>query len=119
LQQLQSIYSRLSEGSGAVAFVQGEPGNGKSRLLEATISWARNSGFRVYLARCEQLEQTKTFGPLVEAFGAWPSSNEPDQAAIGRLLFPESGSNVQAQPGVQYRVVEASIDLRNWPPMVL
>jgi predicted ATPase len=47
IETMQQLLRRSAAGSGAVAFVEGEPGVGKSRLLIEAMTIAETLGFQV------------------------------------------------------------------------
>lgn len=56
-------------GRGSVLVVEGEPGIGKSALLEAYVGEARLHGLSVLDAQCDELGRARPFGPLLDALG--------------------------------------------------
>ena len=70
----------------AVVLIEGEAGIGKSRLLEEALESARGRGIRVTAGRAEELQRTRPFSVVADAFGCVRSSPDPRRAAIARLL---------------------------------
>lgn len=54
----------------SVLLFTGEPGIGKTRLLEALLGRAERSGFDVLRARAYEAEMRRPYGPLLDAFSA-------------------------------------------------
>ena len=103
-------------GRRAVVLIEGEPGIGKTRLLDAACQDARGRGVQVVSGRAEELEQTRPFGAMVDAFRCARSSRDPRRAAIGRLLAPDDAGErepitVTSDQGLRFRVVDALADL--------
>jgi len=70
--------------------VSGEPGAGKSRLLERLRSVALEAGFEVLAARAFDLERGRPFGPWIDALGVAPGDLTEAAASGGReRLFDE------------------------------
>jgi class 3 adenylate cyclase len=68
--QLNALSARLSEleaGRGAVVMLRGEPGIGKSRLLEEFADHARQRGAMVLRGACYDGEWQPAYGPFAEA----------------------------------------------------
>jgi predicted ATPase len=68
LDALRRAISAAGDGQGAVAVVLGEPGLGKTRLLEATQGLAEGAGLRVRVARSAELESSFSFGVVRQLF---------------------------------------------------
>ncbi len=84
--------AREDHGRRAV-LISGEPGAGKTRLLERLRSEAEHEGFVVLAARAFDLERGRSFGPFVDALGI--SSEQLAEIAQqgGRaLLFERLGA---------------------------
>ena len=62
LQVLHRVLSRLAHGSGSGVAVVGEPGAGKSALVDAACS--RQEGLRVLRGRCDPLGTPRPLGPF-------------------------------------------------------
>ncbi|MFJ2648001.1 ATP-binding protein [Streptomyces sp. NPDC087420] len=61
-------------GQGAVVFVRGEPGIGKTALLDTLVGQASGQGFTISRAKAEELQQIAPMAPLLAAlrFGSRP-----------------------------------------------
>ena len=95
--------------------IEGESGIGKSRLLSEGLVAARDRGFQLAAGRAEELESTRPFGLLVDAFECFPSSSDPRRAAIAELLTTQVGERgsmtVTTDPSLQFQVVDRFVDL--------
>lgn len=72
--ELVDLASRLDAaraGRGQMVLVYGEPGVGKSRLLEEVRRLAERRGVRRLAARCYELERDLPYAPIVEALGSF------------------------------------------------
>jgi DNA-binding CsgD family transcriptional regulator len=110
LDALRRAMSAAGDGQGAVAVVLGEPGLGKTRLLEASRGLAEEAGLRVRAARGAELESSFPFGvvrqllepPLAELGDVERESAFTGAAGFARALFehPELEANPLAEdPG--------------------
>ncbi|MGH7535535.1 MAG: BREX system ATP-binding domain-containing protein, partial [Gemmatimonadales bacterium] len=97
-------------GRGQVVFVEGEAGIGKSRLVSEAVAAAKDRGFAVFQARCEELERHRPFGTLADALGCQRRAADPARAAIGRLLVADAGE-AAAGLGLRFRAVEEFVEL--------
>lgn len=99
-----------------VVLVEGEAGIGKSRLLAEALDRAGSRGWQIAAARAEELERSRPFGALADAFGCVRGSVDPRRSQIAALLathdhLPQGGVTVSSDQGLQYRVVDAFADL--------
>ena len=113
---LSEALDRVASGRRAVVLIEGEAGIGKTRLLDAALEDALGRGMQVAAGRAEELERTRPFGPVADAFGCARSSHDPRRAAIGDLLATGGGRErnpitVTSDPGLRFRVVDALADL--------
>src|ERR1700722_18903109 len=113
---LGEALDRVASGRPAVVLIEGEAGIGKTRLLDETLAVARAGGMHVAAGRAEELEQTRPFGLVADAFGCARSSPDPRRAAIGELLAARGGAEqvpitVTSDPGLRFRAVDAFADL--------
>jgi hypothetical protein len=82
------LVHRAAAGEACVAFVEGPPGIGKTRLLNEVRQMVADSGFRVLLARGGELEREFPFGVVRQLF-------EPvlvDEEARARALAGAAGA---------------------------
>jgi DNA-binding CsgD family transcriptional regulator/tetratricopeptide (TPR) repeat protein len=106
----------LASGRQAITFIEGEAGIGKTRLLTEALDQARSRGFEVALGRGEELEATRPFGVVAQALGCVRSSSDPRRTGIAALLATHGGADqspitVSSDPGLQFRAVDAFVDL--------
>lgn len=81
--------AELAAGRGGSILVAGEPGIGKSALLDAGVAVARARGFRVVRGACEKFELQSPLAAMVRTLGAEAGSVDApagDPAAGERLL---------------------------------
>src|SRR6202050_5694469 len=88
---LGDAVDRGGSGRPAVVLIEGEAGIGKSRLLAGVLDDARGRGMQVAAGRAEELERTRPFGLVADAFGCVRSSPDPRRAGPAALLAPPGG----------------------------
>jgi DNA-binding CsgD family transcriptional regulator len=86
LAAMRRVLTRTREGSGSVAFIVGEAGVGKSRLLRATTEEARAAGFFVLRGAAFEAERTIPYAPLLDLVRLLASTASP--AIATHVLAP-------------------------------
>ena len=93
---LNGLLQRAMDGQGCVALLAGEPGIGKTRLLEELAGLAAARGAQVLAGRCHELEQNAAYAPILEALrgllptlSASSSPCPPARLATVAELLPE------------------------------
>ena len=79
--ELERLAQRLEAarlGTGSLAFLVGEPGIGKTRVLEEFTARARSQGAQVLWGRCYEGEHSQPFGPFAEAIGSYARECEAE-----------------------------------------
>jgi hypothetical protein len=96
--ELQQALDALGSGSGALVFLSGEPGIGKTRLLDETAARAAAGGARVAWGRCWESGAAPAYFPFATALGAlWRALDEDERRA---LVTPETAPAGQLLPGL-------------------
>jgi DNA-binding CsgD family transcriptional regulator/tetratricopeptide (TPR) repeat protein len=110
---LGRLVEQAHAGRGAVALIEGEPGIGKSRLLDEVLGSARSLGFEVMLGAGEELERDRPFGPITAALGLAAEASDPRRAAIARFLRAgqDASDAWERGPGLRYQVLDSILDL--------
>jgi DNA-binding winged helix-turn-helix (wHTH) protein len=115
----QAVESALVGGTG-LAVVEGEPGVGKTRLLEEAAAEADRRGALVVWGRCLQGDGTPSMWPWVQAVGGVldslqaPAREEWYAGELGRLVGPRRGATTTAllpDAGAQFRLFEQAVAL--------
>lgn len=65
-QELMQALHAAQTGTGRVVLVEGEPGIGKSRLLQETLDYARGHGVLTLVTHCYQVEQAIPYQPVID-----------------------------------------------------
>ena len=65
ISQFSKLLSHISAGQGQTAVVSGEPGIGKSRLIQEMTILAHQQGFQTFIAQCFEVEQTLPYLSLI------------------------------------------------------
>lgn len=88
----------------------GEPGIGKTRLLDALAEQARHTGWRVLRARCFEAESMRPYGVWIDALRGLEPGLLADALVrdLGPLL---AAGDVAADPGDRSRLFAASVAL--------
>jgi DNA-binding CsgD family transcriptional regulator len=112
---LGQALDRVASGQSAVALIEGEAGIGKTRLLDEALRAARGRSMQVAAGRAEELERTRPFGLVADAFGCIRSSPDPRRMAIAEMLAGGGGDQgpitVTSDPGLRFQVIDAFADL--------
>jgi class 3 adenylate cyclase/tetratricopeptide (TPR) repeat protein len=102
LERMERRLEAARAGSGGLAFVIGEPGIGKTRLLEEFTAHARSHGARVLWGRCFEGELSRPFGPFAEAIATYAKECEPE--ALREELSSFGGIVAKIAPELRERL---------------
>ena len=105
-EQVARLVDDVSRGVARVAFIEGEAGIGKSRLLQASLDAAAKAGFRVAAGAARDLECDRAFGLIVDAFGLTDRATDDLQREIAGLIEGERGLSHS-----RFRVIERLVEL--------
>jgi predicted ATPase len=67
LSRLDRALDEIAGSAGDIVLLDGEPGIGKSRLVEATLDEAESRGLRVLHGVCGELERDVPYAPVASA----------------------------------------------------
>src|SRR6266550_2209664 len=81
LAALQWLVEETKRGQGRVAFVSGEAGVGKSRLITETAHFARQQGFFHLQGHCFQTDSALPYAPFLDLLRSYMMSSTPEQIA--------------------------------------
>ena len=74
---LQVLLSEARCDRGKMVLIEGEPGIGKTRLLDYVLSEAAATGMKTLVGRCSELEMSTPFLPFVEILERLARESEP------------------------------------------
>ena len=74
MERITAILDSVTEGAGRTLMLAGEPGVGKTRLLQEVILAARDRGFTVLTGNCFPSERVSWYHPILESFARLPLS---------------------------------------------
>jgi DNA-binding CsgD family transcriptional regulator/tetratricopeptide (TPR) repeat protein len=97
---LEGLVRRVRRGGG-LAVVEGDPGIGKTRLVEAALDVARDAELSVLAARARELESNWPFGPIVDLVGR--------ERLERHLRTWDLGPDIEGER--QFRVAETVLEL--------
>jgi DNA-binding SARP family transcriptional activator len=85
MQRLTALLGEMLEsGASNIVLLSGEPGLGKSRLMDELADVARTRGVSVFAGQAYETDRGHPFGPWTEAMGVLPTALLPqDEAALG------------------------------------
>ncbi len=86
LASLSALLEGSEHGGGAIAWVEGEAGIGKTSLTGAAAEIARERGFGVLAAGAQELDSHRPFGVIADCLGVERRSSDERRAAIARTL---------------------------------
>jgi tetratricopeptide (TPR) repeat protein/transcriptional regulator with XRE-family HTH domain len=69
LGQLAALLARVTSGEGHAVLIEGEPGIGKSRLLQEITRYASAHGIRTLRTNCWQIERAMPYQPVIDLVG--------------------------------------------------
>ncbi|MGZ5362308.1 MAG: BTAD domain-containing putative transcriptional regulator [Solirubrobacterales bacterium] len=109
LRELAQRMDETLEGRGGVSLIAGEPGIGKSRLLDELAALAAERGLLVLRGRCWEAGGAPAYWPWVEALRGYVETGDPAslEAAVGdrraelAAILPELSRADAAAPSVQ------------------
>lgn len=86
LAYLRRAVDDSTRGRGSIVILEGEPGIGKTRLVEQVAAEARAEGAEVLFGAAEELERRRPFAALAACLDVNGVSTDPRRTAIARLL---------------------------------
>ena len=76
---LRERLSAARDGNGSVVLIAGEPGAGKTRLLDALVSEATSAGMTALRGGSSDVAGMPPYLPFLEALGAYVRWSDPDR----------------------------------------
>src|SRR6266511_1848920 len=84
--RLRDLVRALANGNGRSVWIEGEPGIGKTTVLEAGLEQAPALGCQVFSAVADELRQRFPLQVMLDCLGVAPNSPDPARRAISQLL---------------------------------
>jgi tetratricopeptide (TPR) repeat protein len=88
---LAGLAAEVAAGRGGVVLVDGEPGIGKSALVQAAVARAASLGCQVFWGTGSELDQALPLAPLLDGLRVREPSANPRRETIARFLRGEAG----------------------------
>src|SRR5690348_11773498 len=105
--QIRSIVRASALGQGRTVLIEGEPGIGKSALVDVVAQESAELGVRVLYGRAEEMEQQVSFAAIASCLGPGNSA----QALISSVLRGgTTGSDRGSVGNLEFAVTEAILD---------
>lgn len=116
LNRVLDAFRRVREGAGATVFLEGEPGIGKTRLVDEALAAGASPKVKVARSAAREVEKNRPFGLIADALDLLPSSADPERAGIASLIVgggldADRTVDLKAGPSIRYQVVEAILRL--------
>jgi tetratricopeptide (TPR) repeat protein len=86
---LDGLLRALTAGEGGTVLVEGEPGIGKSALVQAALAGAADLGCQVFWGTCSELDEALPLRPLLDAFHVRDPAGNPRRKMITGYLRGE------------------------------
>jgi DNA-binding CsgD family transcriptional regulator/tetratricopeptide (TPR) repeat protein len=86
LDRLRHLLDDTMSGAGRSVWIEGEPGIGKSVLLESLLADAVRLGCRVRAGAAEEFGRHMPLHVMLDCFGAEPGADDPELREIAELL---------------------------------
>ncbi|HYB12240.1 MAG TPA: AAA family ATPase [Myxococcota bacterium] len=107
LKRLERRFESARSGRGGLALLVGEPGIGKTRLLEEFTARARSQGIQVLWGRCFEGELSRPFGPFAEAIASY--AKECDREALREEVGCFGGIVAKIAPELRERLPDLPV----------
>jgi DNA-binding CsgD family transcriptional regulator len=111
---LHGLVDSAAHGRGAAAMVEGEPGIGKTRLLDDATTYARQAGCQVRSAATDPMLGGRPFALLRDAFGIRPMAADAPAVGADAEIAMVAGLLSPTHPGhpdLEFAVVDRLVDL--------
>jgi tetratricopeptide (TPR) repeat protein/transcriptional regulator with XRE-family HTH domain len=97
LAMLAGFVAALGAGQGSSVLIEGEPGIGKSALVEAAVAPAAKAGYEIFWGTGDELGQAFPLLPLLEGLRVREPSENPRRNTIVRLMRGEDSIGRSAE----------------------
>ncbi|MDQ3380225.1 MAG: AAA family ATPase [Actinomycetota bacterium] len=111
LRRLDGAIGAAARGRAAFIVVEGEPGIGKSWLLDAACKLAQRAEFTVRRGQGEELERERPFGLIADALDLG-SASDPERTRIAGVLARGGGTELAGTSAdLRFQLIESMCDL--------
>ena len=109
---LRALVSETVAGEVRFGLLEGEPGIGKTRLLEEVASLAASVGARAVWGHCADSPVVPAYWPWVEALRTLQAEQvlDPAAAELAALLPPDTGHDQEPSDALRFRLFELVTD---------
>ena len=104
LHELATLMDAAAAGHGVLVLVTGEPGIGKTRLVEELAAYAAGSGVRVLWSGCWRADEAPAFWPWVQLLRAY--IRDSDRATVMAEFGHEAAEVARLVPEIAERVTD-------------
>jgi DNA-binding CsgD family transcriptional regulator/tetratricopeptide (TPR) repeat protein len=114
--------AELRRSRGSAVWVEGEPGIGKSTVVDVGLDDARRAGFPVLWATADHMSTKIRLRPLLDCLGVRAGASDPRRAAVARFLRRHQADGVESDsvvPVVAEMLIALLDDLCAETPVVL
>ncbi|MBA3382412.1 MAG: AAA family ATPase [Actinobacteria bacterium] len=109
--RLGAVIATAARGRAAFIVVEGEPGIGKSWLLDEECALARRAGFTVWRGQGEELERERPFGLIADALNLSVGA-DPERAEIAQALTRSRDTEAaETSADLRFQLIERVCDL--------
>ncbi|MDN3357657.1 LuxR family transcriptional regulator [Actinomadura sp. DC4] len=98
LDRLRHLLHDAMDGAGRSVWIEGEPGIGKSALLESFLNEAAALGCRIRVATAEEFGRRLPLHAMLDCLGAEPGSGDPELGEIAALLSCDGATGRPPDP---------------------
>ena len=103
---LRTLLYKAEQSQGQVAFIVGEAGIGKTRLLASLVSTAEANGFLVIRGECIEQDQGFPYAPIIDGLRAYLAGTTPDE--LHHIIVPYQQELVQLLPELAFSLEAGS-----------
>ncbi|MFG2196098.1 ATP-binding protein [Streptomyces sp. NPDC048639] len=111
MRELDTAITRASTGLGRAILLEGEPGIGKTALLQAAASHAREAGMRVLYGAAEELEQRLPFAAIQRCLGIGTARADTQLSVLAGQIRGEGRAEGVPEIETDFATVEAILAL--------
>ncbi|MEU8000365.1 AAA family ATPase [Catellatospora sp. NPDC049111] len=111
-ERLHALARQAAGGHGVAVLVEGEPGIGKTSLLDRVAADCTDLGMRLLTGAAEDLEQQLPFSAIANCLGIGAATSDPELARVSGLLRGEQAfTQSLAAVNHDFVITEAILDL--------